>query len=167
VDISDPLITNRKSAPDDEYQIDSSLPPGTKKQVEFAKFGEDVVITRTVKDKSGNLVRDPQKVFTNYQAWPNKFLVSPDRAPGRVSYATTAPIRPASQTGNTVAPTKAGPSHTAVSTPAPAPTTSPVKAPAPAPAPTAPPVKAPAPTAAVAPAKPTAPVPATKAAAKT
>jgi len=151
VDISDPVITNRKSALDDEYQVDSSLPPGTKKQVEFAKFGEDVVITRTVKDKSGNLVRDPQKVFTNYQAWPNKFLVSPDRAPGRVSYATTAPIRPAPalQTGNTVAPTKAAAPRVAV------------------PVPTSPPVKAPAPTAVVVPAKPVAPTPSTKAAAKT
>jgi len=161
VDISDPVITNKKNAPDDEYQVDPSLPPGTKKQVEFAKFGEDVVITRTVKDKSGNLVRDPQKVFTNYQAWPNKFLVSPDRAPGRVSQATTAPIRPAAQTSNTtVIPTKA-----AIS--APAPTTAPVKAPAP----TTPPVKVPAPTAVAMPAKPVvptmAPVPVTKATTKT
>jgi vancomycin resistance protein YoaR len=93
VDISDPVIGNKKDAPEDEYQIDPTLPPGTKKQVEFAKTGEDVALTRTVRDASGAIVR--QATFsTRYQAWPNKFLVSPDRAPGNAAKATTAPNTP-------------------------------------------------------------------------
>lgn len=127
IDISDPVISNKKPAPDDEYQINSSLPAGTKKQVEFAKSGESVVLTRVVKDKTGNVVRDA-KFFTNYQAWPNKFLVSPDRAPGHIAQATTAPIRPTTQatSGTTAAkatqpaspPTMPTPSIKVTSTPA-------------------------------------------------
>lgn len=97
VDISDPVIGNKKDAPEDEYQIDPTLPPGTKKQVEFAKTGEDVALTRTVRDASGTVVR--QATFnTRYQAWPNKFLVSPDRAPGSTPKATTAPNTPSAPT---------------------------------------------------------------------
>lgn len=97
VEIGDPVIKNKKDAPDDEYEVDPTLPPGTKKQVEFAKSGEDVSITRTVRSRDGNVVR--QAAFnTHYQAWPNKFLVSKDVAPPKAGQATTAPNTPAAAT---------------------------------------------------------------------
>ncbi len=105
VDISDPVIKNKKNAPEDEYEVDPKLPPGTKKQVEFAKQGEDVAITRTVKSSDGKIVR--QATFnTHYQAWPNKFLVSKDVAPPKTVGATTAPNTPVVGTRTPNQPTK-------------------------------------------------------------
>lgn len=94
VDLSDPVVRNKKAAPDDEYQIDPTLPPGTKKQVEFAKPGEDVTITRTVRAKDGAVVR--QAAFnTHYQDWPNKFLIARDvTPPKKVAQSTQAPNTP-------------------------------------------------------------------------
>jgi vancomycin resistance protein YoaR len=103
--IGDPVIKNKTNAPDDEYEVDPTLPAGTKKQVEFAKQGEDVAITRTVKSGDGKIVR--QATFnTHYQAWPNKFLVSKDAAPGKAVKATTAPNTPAPSTKEPSQPTK-------------------------------------------------------------
>ncbi len=137
VDLTDPVITNKKSAPDDEYQVDPMLPPGSKKQVEFAKSGEDVAITRTVMDKDGAVLRKVA-FTTHYQAWPNKFLVSKDMAGGKPAQATTAPNKPSVTSVPTKAPaasvavqptaTLPKPQNTPVPTPVavkPAPTTKP------------------------------------------
>jgi vancomycin resistance protein YoaR len=105
VDISDPVIKNKTNAPEDEYQVDPTLPAGTKKQVEFAKQGEDVSLTRTVKGSDGKIVR--QATFnTHYQAWPNKFLVAKDVAPSKTVKATTAPNTPVASTKVPASPTK-------------------------------------------------------------
>ena len=149
VDLSDPTITNKKDAPEDEYQIDPMLPPGSKRQVENAKGGEDVSIMRTVR-KGGAVVREA-RFFSRYQAWPNKYLVSKDMAPNaRGTEATHAPnnpatangTRPATTTGavvNTPVPNRTAP--TATSAVAAMPTTRPVTV-----APTAPPAATPVPT---------------------
>jgi vancomycin resistance protein YoaR len=112
VDISDPVIKNKKSAPDDEYEVDPTLPPGTKKQVEFAKGGEDVAITRTVHGADGNVLRE-STFNTHYQAWPNKFLLSKDITPPKAIQATTAPNTPAAATKSPAQPTKPAQSPTA------------------------------------------------------
>ncbi|MDQ6603747.1 MAG: VanW family protein [Chloroflexota bacterium] len=105
VDISDPVIRNKTNAPDDEFQADSTLPAGAKKQVEFAKQGEDVAITRTVKSADGKVVR--QATFnTHYQAWPNKFLVGKGVVTGNTAKPTTAPNTPAASTKIPDQPTK-------------------------------------------------------------
>ena len=105
VDISDPVIKNKTNAPDDEYQVDPKLPAGTKKQVEFAKAGEDVTIMRTVHGKDGGVVR--QAAFnTHYQAWPNKFMVSKDITVPKAGQPTTAPNTPAAATKAPGQPTK-------------------------------------------------------------
>jgi vancomycin resistance protein YoaR len=105
VDISDPVITNKTKAPDDEYEIDPTLPAGAKKQVEFAKQGEDVAITRTVKSSDGKVVR-VATFNTHYQAWPNKFLVGKDALPGKTVKPTTAPNTPVASTKTPSQPTK-------------------------------------------------------------
>ncbi len=105
VDISDPVIRNKTNAPDDEFQADPTLPAGAKKQVEFAKQGEDVAITRTVKSTDGKVVR--QATFnTHYQAWPNKYLVGKGVVTGNTAKPTTAPNTPAASTKPPDAPTK-------------------------------------------------------------
>lgn len=105
VDISDPVITNKTKAPDDEYEVDPTLPAGAKKQVEFAKQGEDVAITRTVKSSDGKVVR-VATFNTHYQAWPNKFLVGKDAVPSKAVKATTAPNTPVANTNAPSQPTK-------------------------------------------------------------
>jgi hypothetical protein len=73
--------------------VDPTLPSGAKKQVEFAKSGEDVALTRTVLSNDRKVVR--QATFnTHYQAWPNKFLISKDTAAVKTVKATTAPNTP-------------------------------------------------------------------------
>jgi len=115
VNISDPTITNKTKPPDDEYEVDSTLPSGAKKQVEFAKSGEDVALTRTVLSSDGKMVR--QATFnTHYQAWPNKFLVGKGDAPGPTVKATTAPNTPAAKTKAPDQPTKPAQSPTAQAT---------------------------------------------------
>ncbi|MDQ2786256.1 MAG: VanW family protein [Chloroflexota bacterium] len=105
VNISDPIITNKTKPPDDEYQVDPTLPSGAKKQVEFAKSGEDVALTRTVLSSDGKVVR--QATFnTHYQAWPNKFLVNKETALAKTVKATTAPNTPAPKTKVPDQPTK-------------------------------------------------------------
>ncbi len=115
VDISDPIIRNKTKPPDDEYEVDPTLPSGAKKQVEFAKSGEDVALTRTVLSSDGKVVR--QDTFnTHYQAWPNKFLVSKDTPPAKTVKATTAPNTPVAATKEPSQPTKAVPSPTTQAT---------------------------------------------------
>ena len=93
VEIGDPVVRNKKDSPPDEYEVDPTLPPGSKRQVEVAKVGEDVSITRTVRDASGNILR--QGTFnTRYQPWPNKFLVSRDMLPGNAPKTTSVPNNP-------------------------------------------------------------------------
>jgi hypothetical protein len=105
VDISDPVIKNKTPPPDDEYEVDPTMPAGAKKQVEFAKQGEDVAITRTVKSSDGKVVR-VATFNTHYQAWPNKFLVGKDALPGKTVKATTAPNTPVANTKTPSQPTK-------------------------------------------------------------
>ena len=105
VDISDPVIKNKTAAPEDEYQVDPTLPPTAKKQVEFAKQGEDVALTRTVMSSDGKIVREAT-FNTHYQAWPNKFLVGKDAVPGKTVKATTAPNTPIASTKAPTTPTK-------------------------------------------------------------
>ncbi len=120
VDLSDPVVSNKKEAPEDEYEIDPTLPPGSKKQVEYAKGGEDVTIARTVR-KGGAVVREA-RFFSRYQAWSNKFLVSKDMAPNaRGTEATRSPNNPNN-------PTATGGTRTPSATVAPANTPVPARA---------------------------------------
>jgi vancomycin resistance protein YoaR len=74
VKLEGPVITNRQPAPPDVYEVDSRLPPGTKKQVETARSGLTTTITRRIVTPG-----QPDKVdeFTStYQPWPNMFIVA-------------------------------------------------------------------------------------------
>jgi vancomycin resistance protein YoaR len=71
-----PQIENPKDPPPDIYQLDPTLPPGTKKQVEYAHKGLDTTLTRQI-IKGGQVVKEDQ-FFSRFEAWPNWFMVAPD-----------------------------------------------------------------------------------------
>jgi vancomycin resistance protein YoaR len=74
VRLEGPFISNRTPPPPDVYQVDPNLPPGTKKQVETARAGLDVVIVRRI-IRPGH--EDKVDRFASaYRAWPNWFIVA-------------------------------------------------------------------------------------------
>lgn len=59
-----------------EYIEDPSLPPGVKKQIDWAAAGIKAKFTNVIKDKNGNIIR--QDTYTsNYKPWSAKYLVGP------------------------------------------------------------------------------------------
>jgi vancomycin resistance protein YoaR len=91
VEMEGPIIENRQPAPDPLYQMDSSLPPGTRKQVDWAVEGMDVTVTRVIKDSSGKVLgRD---VFvSHYQPWRAVYLVGPTPEATPAPPAETQPV---------------------------------------------------------------------------
>jgi vancomycin resistance protein YoaR len=83
-----PQIENPKDPPPDIYQLDPTLPSGTKKQVEYAHKGLDTTLTRQI-IKGGQVVKEDQ-FFSRFEAWPNWFMVAPD-------VSTPYPPRPAGE----------------------------------------------------------------------
>ncbi|MHB8572432.1 MAG: VanW family protein [Candidatus Dormibacteria bacterium] len=75
VTLSDPVISNQKPHPDDQYILDQTLPPGTTRQVDYAHDGLDVAITRTV--KQGDTVLFTDTFTSHYAPWRSIFLYNP------------------------------------------------------------------------------------------
>ena len=76
VEMEGPIIENRRPAPDPVYQVDPSLPPGTRKQVDWPAEGMDVTVKRVIKDGSGRVIgRDT--FVSHYQPWRAVYLVGP------------------------------------------------------------------------------------------
>jgi hypothetical protein len=71
-----PKVANVKDPPQDIYQLDPTLPPGGKKQVETAHKGIDTTITRQV-IKGGQVV-STDDYFSRFEAWPNWYMVASD-----------------------------------------------------------------------------------------
>lgn len=73
VEVSNPVVTNIKAAPEDKYQDDPTLPKGVVKQVDFSAEGADSVFTRRVY-KGDKLIYD--SVFkSNFRPWQAVYLV--------------------------------------------------------------------------------------------
>ena len=74
-------ITDYKSsasipAPPPVFTVDPSLPPGTKKQVDWAASGIKTSFKNVVKNRTGEIIRED--VYTsNYIPWSAKYLVGP------------------------------------------------------------------------------------------
>jgi vancomycin resistance protein YoaR len=75
IELQGPEIANEVPPPPDVEEIDPSLQPGERRQVEWAKTGMDVTITR-VFERGGQVVAT-ERFFTRYQPWGNKYLVGP------------------------------------------------------------------------------------------
>ena len=77
------------------YQVDPGLPPGTKKQVETARAGLDVVIVRRIVRPGQEDIVD--RFASSYKAWPNWYIVaSASQIPGE----SASPAPPATPTPN-------------------------------------------------------------------
>lgn len=74
VKLEGPVITDRRPAPPDVYEVDARLAPGTKKQVETAHSGLTTTVIRRIITPG-----QPDKVDefkSTYQPWPNMFIVA-------------------------------------------------------------------------------------------
>lgn len=67
VEVSDPVIENVVKPPPPAYEEVSTLPPGAVKQVDWAKEGMDVTVTRVV--KQGDEVIHDDQIVSHYQPW--------------------------------------------------------------------------------------------------
>ncbi|MCS7222531.1 MAG: VanW family protein [Anaerolineae bacterium] len=76
VEMEGPIIENRRPAPEPVYQVDPSLPPGARKQVDWPAEGMDVTVKRVIRDGSGKVIgRDT--FVSHYQPWRAVYLVGP------------------------------------------------------------------------------------------
>jgi vancomycin resistance protein YoaR len=75
-----PEITNVRKPEPPLYQLDPTLAPGARKQVDWAVDGRDVVVTRVI--KQGDQVLRQDKFVSKYQPWRAVYLVGPTPAPG-------------------------------------------------------------------------------------
>lgn len=67
---------NAQAAPATEYITDTSLPRGTKKQIDWAIGGLQTTFTYTVYNPDGS-IRNQKNYPSTYQAWSAKYLVNP------------------------------------------------------------------------------------------
>lgn len=73
VELSQPVVSNIRPAPDPRYQDDPSLPRGTTKQVDFAADGATSVFTRKVYKGDQLIIDDVFK--SNFRPWQAVYLV--------------------------------------------------------------------------------------------
>lgn len=74
-----PEISNVRKPEPPLNQLDPTLAPGAKKQVDWAVDGRDVVVTRII--KQGDQVVRQEKFVSKYQPWRAVFLVGPTLPP--------------------------------------------------------------------------------------
>lgn len=88
VEMAGPVISNVKPALPASYQLDSTLPAGKIKQVDWAKEGMDVVVTRTIRYGDGQVKEE--KIVSKYRPWQAVYLYGPGaKVPGAQSSANT------------------------------------------------------------------------------
>lgn len=76
VTISTPKILSRTPFPPASYQVDASLLPGQRKQVDWAVDGYKVEVVRTIRDAAGSR---SDVLKTSYRPWRAVYLVGPPR----------------------------------------------------------------------------------------
>lgn len=59
-----------------QYIVDETLPPGAKKQIDWAAAGIKAKFTNVIYDKSGAVIRE-DTYTSNYKPWSAKYLVGP------------------------------------------------------------------------------------------
>jgi vancomycin resistance protein YoaR len=73
VAFTDPIVKNYTKA-HTETRKDPTLPTGTRKQIEYATDGQDVWVTRTVKDASGAVIHK-ETLYSHYATITGIILV--------------------------------------------------------------------------------------------
>jgi vancomycin resistance protein YoaR len=86
ITFSKPIVKNVRQATD-TVQYTSSLPPGTSKRIEYPVDGKQVTVTRTVRDRSGNVIHT-DTYFSNYARITGITLVG---KPAATTETTTDP----------------------------------------------------------------------------
>jgi len=76
VEMEEPQISDRVSPPDPVYELDPSLPPGTKRQLERSREGLDVTLYRIIRWPDGTVERE--EFFSRFQPWPARYKVGPE-----------------------------------------------------------------------------------------
>ncbi|MCG2769858.1 MAG: VanW family protein [Anaerolineae bacterium] len=76
VEMEEPQISDRVPPPDPVYELDPSLPPGTKKQLESSREGLDVTLYRIIRWPDGSVKRE--EFFSRFQPWPERYKVGPE-----------------------------------------------------------------------------------------
>lgn len=71
-EISTPVVSNIRPAPEAKYEDDPTLPVGQVKQVDFAAAGASTYFTRTVKRDGKVILQD--EFTSNYRPWQAVFL---------------------------------------------------------------------------------------------
>ena len=79
--VSEPVIDNISKPAAPVYEADPTLPRGTVKQIDWAKDGMDVTVTRLVKEDDSVLYED--EIVSRYRSWRAVYQVSPDKLPRR------------------------------------------------------------------------------------
>ncbi len=97
VEISKPVISDVKEPPPPAYQEDPSLQPGQKKQVETAKKGMRVVVTRRITEDGQTR---EEELVSVYQPWRAVYLVGPGTEIPATATPTAQPT-PASEAAST------------------------------------------------------------------
>lgn len=72
---SDPIVKNYTKATT-ETKVDTTIPKGTKKQIEYATDGQDVWVTRTVTDSAGVVIHTNQ-YYSHYATITGIILTNP------------------------------------------------------------------------------------------
>jgi vancomycin resistance protein YoaR len=75
VKLEGPYLSNHRSTGAAETIVDESLEPGARKEVAQPHAGFDAVWYRVIKDKDGNITKEP--INSRYRAVPGKVLVGP------------------------------------------------------------------------------------------
>ena len=102
VTFTDPIVKNYNPG-SDVTQYTTALPPGTAKRVEYPENGQDTWVTRTVKDKDGNVIRT-ETFYSHYARVNGLLLIGKKAAPA----ATPEPLpTPPPDAGGVVPPSPA------------------------------------------------------------
>lgn len=72
--VGEPVITDREAPGDPVYQVDESLDPGVRKQVEWPKDGMTATVERTIIENGQNRT---DTLTSRYQPWRAVWLVAP------------------------------------------------------------------------------------------
>jgi vancomycin resistance protein YoaR len=79
VTMEGPQSGNPVPAPAPVEELDPTLTPGQRVQVETARDGLDVTLTRVIEQPGQQTRRE--EVFSRYEAWPARYRVGPASTP--------------------------------------------------------------------------------------
>ncbi len=75
-EIVDHQVWGYQPPPPNQYITDPSLPPGSRKQIDWAAPGIKAKFTNVIKNQQGEVMRQDE-YYSNYRPWSAKFLVGP------------------------------------------------------------------------------------------